>query len=105
MFLSLKIDFKDGILYVTITGEYSIDSAKLKFHEIIDSAKQHSAEKVLIDTRGVQNYNPTIVEGFSYAEYVSSEMKKNKMKLKLAYLHNPGSISKLMKFAENVAVN
>jgi len=67
-----EVQFASEILTVTATGEFSLESAKLAFVEMLVAAAQYRAEKILFDGRKVKG-NPLDMERFLYGEFAAEE--------------------------------
>ena len=109
MSLKTNIEFKNDILFVKISGIWSLEEAKDIFKTIIESLKIHITNKILIDTTEIEKISRSIFQAYDYARFVSKEivhfkMQGDKRNFRFAYLYHM-SFSKVLKFGELVAIN
>jgi hypothetical protein len=103
--IEIKIEYKDEILYCTATGEFTLNSARATFVELLESSIKNKAAGVLIDCRLLNIDNMSTMDTYSYAETVANELFNYNYFPKLAYLFTSKEINALRKFGENVAAN
>ena len=70
MSLQQKIHFQSELLRVEASGDFSLESAKQAFLEMLESVAQYKAEKILFDARNVEG-QPEALERFFYGEFAA----------------------------------
>ncbi|MDX1699883.1 MAG: hypothetical protein R3250_04650 [Melioribacteraceae bacterium] len=104
----LNLKYDNEILTAILTGEYSPDSAKENFTQILNAAAENKTEKVVIDTTGISEITTSLLNAFDYGKFVASEflehIKKGFTSIKFAYLYIPQN-EDVLKFGETVAQN
>src|SRR5262245_22507188 len=107
MTIRQEIHFESGFLNVVATGEFSIESAKHAFAEMLGAIVQHRAEKVLVDGRLVHG-TPEVMERFYYGEFAANETgrlaRQHKISPRFAYVIR-APLRDPQRFGETVAVN
>ena len=103
MSYDLHIEPRSTYLYVTVTGENSVDSVNGYLAEVHAWCLQHKCQNVLI----VENLTGPSLGTYSIFELVSRKSAGASQVLgRLAYVDiNPEHDPKAMEFAEDVAVN
>jgi hypothetical protein len=107
MIMLQNMHFVSGLLNVVASGEFSLDSAKRSFVEILLAVAQYRAEKVLLDGRSVKG-EPAAMQRFLYGEFAAKETgkltKEHGIAPQFAYvIHAP--LRDPQRFGETVAVN
>lgn len=108
MGMSLKISAESECLYVTVTGEFSLEEAERTFLEILDAVAQHKHTKVLFDGRQILG-QPTGMQRFYYGKYVAQAVadfprRSGLRSPKFAYVLDEPVLDP-RRFGENVAAN
>ena len=102
-----QLHFESGTLTVMAAGEFSLDSAKGAFTEMLVAVAQYRAERILFDGRNVKG-SPYDMERFLYGEFAAEETarlcKKYELRPRFAYviiapLRDPNG------YGETVALN
>jgi hypothetical protein len=103
MSYNLHIEPRTSYLYVTVTGENSVDSVNGYLAEVHEWCLQHKCPNVLI----VENLTGPSLGTYSIFELVSRKSAEASQVVgRLAYVDiNPAHEAEAMKFAEDVAVN
>ena len=97
-----------GILRVTVTGQFVLETAQGTFLEVLELVKQYQSKKVLVDALEAQG-EPRVLERYLYAEFVAmaaAEFRRFKADWspKFAYVLQP-PLGDPKKFGETVALN
>ena len=97
-----------GILRVTVTGPFVLETAQGTFLEVLELVKQHTAKKVLIDGLKVKG-EPQVLERFLYGEFAAMAVAdfrrfKADWTPKFAYVLQEPALDP-RRFGETVAVN
>lgn len=103
--VSIKIEYINKVLHVLVLGNFSIDSAKATFIEMMHSLVKYRAEKVLVDCRLLKNMTQSAMTMYDYAENAANQLLNENLDPKLAYLLSPENFNEVTKFGENVAFN
>jgi hypothetical protein len=69
-----------GLLYATLSGDFSLAEAKRTFLQILAAVERHQAGKVLVDGRGVTG-KLTAMERFHYGEFVAATVLDMRLKV------------------------
>jgi hypothetical protein len=103
MAYNLQFEPRSTYVYITVTGENSIDTVKDYLAEVHDWCLQHECPNVLL----VENLSGPGLTTFSIYELVSGRSTQAARVVgRMAYVDiNPEHDQKAMEFAENVAVN
>ena len=109
MSVLMKVIPRGNVLYVAVGGDFTLDSAKRNFLEILEAVNEHKSEKVLLDGRKVVG-EPTIIQRFYYGQFVADAITapdKNRGPVKdpeFAYVLLPPALDR-GRLGETVAVN
>lgn len=71
--MTLTIGPRNRVLYVSVSGEFSLDEAKRTFQEIIDAMRANNSRKVYFDGRRILG-NPEVIERFYYGEFIADQV-------------------------------
>jgi hypothetical protein len=94
-------------LHVRVTGDFLLIEANDVLRRIFMAIDQHALSKVLIDCRQVKG-NPTTMERFEHAKFVSREKLKGSGapgSVRLVYVGTEPLIERQDGFGETVALN
>ena len=105
MTLTIKIEYKNDILFVKVLGEFTEDSAISTFDELLENAKECRAKKALVDCRRDKVSNQDFMTTFFYSQEIAKRQIEKLTFLKLAYLFHPEDNPDLRLFGETVAKN
>lgn len=104
MNLKNTYELRSGYLYVKVTGEFDLPSARAVTLEWVERARVHAINRVLCDITLVNGYDddhtPTMIR-FELAEFAGKAIPNN---LKLAIMQREQLLSR-DRFVENVMVN
>jgi len=108
MILTSRFLCENGVLYATITGEYTLEAAKQSINEMLAAVEQHRVGKVLLDGREVAGMMEAM-ERYRYGEYMARMLEdlageSDFSVPRFAYVLRP-PISDPGRFGETVAVN
>ena len=109
MSVLMKVIPRGNVLYVAVGGDFTLDSAKRNFLEIVEAINQHKSEKVLLDGRKIAG-EPTIIQRFYYGQFVADAITAPDKKRGLvknpefAYVLLPPALDR-GRLGETVAVN
>jgi len=109
MSVLMKVIPRGNVLYVAVGGDFTLDSAKRNFLEIVEAVNEHKSEKVLLDGRKIVG-EPTIIQRFYYGQFVADaitapDKKRGPVKLpEFAYVLMPPALDR-GRLGETVAVN
>ena len=108
MDVALAIRADEGLLYATLSGEFSLEEAQRTFLQILSSLEQHKLPKVVVDGRPVTG-EPSPAERYLYGEFVANEVSKQCTRMKwnhpqFAYVLIP-PVGDPQRLGENAAVN
>jgi SpoIIAA-like len=107
MSLQQNMHFESELLSVEASGDFSLESAKQAFLEMLKSVAQYNAEKILFDARNIQG-EPLALERFFYGQFAATESRRiadeHKIVPRFAYvMQHP--LSDQTRLGETVAVN
>ncbi|HOO72947.1 MAG TPA: hypothetical protein PK926_14415 [Spirochaetota bacterium] len=105
MTLAIKYNYSDEILFITVEGEFSLESAQTTFLETLGHLDEIKGKKILIDCRSIINLSHDTITIYKYVTFVEKELKKRSLYPKIVYLHNRKNMNEIQIFAEDVAVN
>lgn len=74
MSMRTKIVAKPHHLLVQVSGEYSLEEAKLSFLDLVDAIKKHMLGNVLYDGRELAG-KPRLLERFYYGHFVAESIQ------------------------------
>jgi len=74
MSMRTKITAEPHHLLVQVSGEYSLDQAKLSFLDLVDAIKEHKLGNVLYDGRELTG-EPRLLERFHYGHFVAESIQ------------------------------
>ena len=102
-----NIDFSNNILFVKLSGTFSILTAKSNFISILEAAAKYQTSKILIDVSIVENISKSKLKAIDYGNFISKEtLSLTKKRLlnhaKIAYLYSPNDEEPL-KLGESAA--
>ena len=103
--VSIKIEYVNEVLHVSVLGKFSIGSAKATFIEMLHSLVKYRAEKVLVDCRLLKNMTESAMTMYDYAETAANQLLNKNLDPKIAYLLSPKNHNEVTEFGENVAFN
>ena len=103
MSYTLNVEARAGYLYVSVTGENSVDTVNSYLTEVREACAKHQCFNLLI----VENLSGPSLDTFSIYNLVASRSEQAAhIVRRLAYVDiNPEHSAKDMEFAEDVAVN
>ena len=109
MGMANKIHVRPAGLYVSVTGEFTLDDARRTFLEIVQYVDENQIDKVLFDGSKITG-DPTVIDRFYYGEFAAhavQRLKDNEKYAKEPYfayiLHEP--VADPGRFGETVAIN
>lgn len=79
MGMASNIRVRPAGLYVSISGDFSLDEARRSFLEIIQCIDDHQVEKILFDGRKITG-DPTVIDRFYYGEFAAYAVQRLKEK-------------------------
>jgi hypothetical protein len=106
MIVEMRIEAE--FLHVTVAGKFSMEEAKSKFLEVLDTTVQHKIKKVLFDARDLTAL-PGTLDLFSFATFGAEEVLRCAERSpiysapRLALIFKPPLDE--VRFGENVAAN
>ena len=108
MTLSIKAEFEDPVLIVTVTGKFTLASAKSTFSEALGAMTQLQIGRLLVDCRTIDMAD-SVSEVFEYASFIAESLTHHLTEdlaaiPRLAYIFAAGHET-LIKFGETVAQN
>ena len=108
MDVALAVRADGGLLYATLSGEFSLEEAQRTFLQILASLEQYQLPKVVVDGRPVTGV-PSDADRYLYGEFVAKAVSEqcNRMKWNMpqfAYLLIP-PVGDPQRLGENAAVN
>ena len=108
MSLSIKAVFEDPVLIVTVSGTFTLVSAKSTFSEAMESMAQLQIRRLLVDCRTIEIAD-SVSEIFEYASFVAENLARHVSEdlaviPRLAYIFSGGDEA-ILKFGETVAMN
>ena len=109
MSVLMKVIPRGNVLCVAVGGDFTLDSAKRNFLEIVEAINEHKSEKVLLDGRKIVG-EPTIIQRFYYGQFVADaitapDKKHGSVKdPEFAYVLLPPALDR-GRLGETVAVN
>jgi hypothetical protein len=100
---TLKVEPRGNYLYITVTGDNSVETVSRYLSEVRALCLQHNCPNVLI----VENLTGPSLDTFSIYDLIARKSEETAQVFhRIAYVDlNPLHNSDAMKFAENVAVN
>lgn len=103
--ISIKLEYKNEILHVIASGEYTLASAISTLVEVLKAAHKGNAGKIFIDCRPLMAIDSSTMGTFQYAQAAADEIKNLNFDPKLAYLFNAQDLDEVRQFGAIVAIN
>lgn len=105
MSITLVFEMRGEVLWVGVSGHYTLPDAKSSFLELVDYLVQNPQQRVLVDCRQMTRDRPhRTVDDFRYAEFVAEKVWSDLASTRLAYLLSDENYDPTA-FAETVARN
>lgn len=79
MSMFLQVSVQSGVLQAQVTGTFSLAEAQALFMEILETAVQHAAQKILIDGRELQG-NVEAFERFRFHEFAARAVAEHTLR-------------------------
>jgi hypothetical protein len=108
MSMEQQTSVDSGVLYVTVSGKFSLAEGERRFVELMNAVVEHQVAKVFLDGRTVEGH-PRVIERFYFGEFAAHMV----ISYCLRDLCRSPSFAYVLKepmldpgrFGENVAVN